>query len=317
ECFLDLSGLEQQNLIDYGAHIRETVIKWTGIPVSIGIGKTKTITKVANRIAKKSASADGVYLIDNDIVLKTALSQTEIGDVWGIGRRWAKMLKSNGIYSALDFANSPDGWIRKRMGVVGLRTAFELRGVSCIALEDHVPDKQTICVSRSFGKPLLSYDALHDAVSTFVSTAAEKLRSGGLVSGALCVFIRTSPFHEDHRQYSNSITIGIDPATSHTRDILKPALSALKQIYRDGYHYKKAGIILLDIVSGDNAPKTLFENHNPRDDKMMKSFDAINKKFGAGAISYGQIKRPRGWYATRNNCSPHFTTKWKDIPAAF
>ena len=316
ECFLDLSGFAPHGLIEYAHEICRIVKQWTGIPVSVGIGQTKTIAKLANRIAKKNKIFRGVYFIDNATRLDGALESTAVTDIWGIGRRLGKMLNAQGIQTAASFSRLQDGWIRKNMGVTGLRTALELRGTICLSLETHQQDKKSICVSRSFGKDITDYDALHDTVSTFATMAAQKLRKAEMVAGGLSIFIRTNSFQRDQPQYSNGQTIGVMPPTNNTQDIHREAQQILKKIYRPGYQYKKAGILLLDLCRAEDSPQTLFDTANLRDSKLIESFDVINQKFGAGSIQYGQLKRPRGWYAPQKYRSPHFTTSWADIPLA-
>ncbi|MGB1862681.1 MAG: Y-family DNA polymerase [Candidatus Puniceispirillum sp.] len=317
ECFLDLSGFSADGLTAYARDICHTIKQWTGIPVSVGIGQTKTLAKLANRIAKKNKIARGVYFIDSTARLDAALQDTAITDIWGIGRRLGKRLNAQGIQTAASFARMQDGWIRKNMGVTGLRTALELRGTMCLPLEMHQQDKQSICVSRSFGHSITDYEALHDIVSTFATMAAAKLRKGKMVAGALSVFIRTNPFQQDQPQFSNAQTIGMMPATNSTQEIHKAAQQILKKIYRSGFHYKKAGIMLLDLCRVEDSPDTLFHAPHARNIKLIESFDVINQKFGAGSIQYGQLKRPKGWYAPQKYRSPHFTTSWADIPLAY
>lgn len=314
ECFLDLNGLNHMDLTAYARHIKETVEKWTGIPVAIGIGSTKTLAKIANRLAKKSTKASGVLDLSNSQWVDHALAKTEVGDVWGIGRRWASMLTSRGVHTAKDLRDAEDGWVRQKMGVVGLRTVMELRGTPCVDLEVAAPDKQTVCVSRSFGSPMTEQISLHDAISTFAMRAAEKIRKAGLVAGAVNVFVRTDPFRSDQEQYSNSATIGLTPFTNHTQPILSAAQRGLWSIFRENYRYKKAGILLLDLVRQEDAPRTLFDQPCETDNKLMSAFDAINNRFGTGSVSYGQLRKTRTWYMTQNHVSPHYTTRWDELP---
>ena len=186
ECFLDLDRLGVPDLTDWCRDLREQTLQWTGIPVSVGVGPTKTLSKLANRLAKKSAKAGGVLdLVHHPQWIDAALRKTPVGDVWGVGRRWTVMLEERGIYTAHDFANAPDGWVRQRMGVVGLRTVHELRGLVCHALEDQPPPKQTTCCSRTFGTAIFDKGQVHDAVMSFAERAAEKVRNAGQVAGAV------------------------------------------------------------------------------------------------------------------------------------
>jgi DNA polymerase V len=313
ECFLDFSGFEHLNLTDYSRHIRQTVFRWTGIPVSIGIAQNKTLAKIANRLAKKSTKANGVLDLCDSPWLDDALRRTEVGDVWGIGRRWAKMLKERGIATAYDLRDAPEGWVRQKMGGVGLRTLKELQGVSCIQLEDETPDKQTICVSRSFGKTLTDYDDLKAAISTFADIASAKLRKNHLVTSGINIFVQTSPFRLDLTQYNNSITVGLHPQTCDLRVIHQAALQGLKKIFKSDIHYKKAGVLLLDLVRPENVQRGLFDAPIQREDKLSKVCDQINGRLGEGLINLGQVRRPKTWYMTQNHRSPSYTTKWKDL----
>ncbi|SCA55920.1 DNA polymerase V, subunit C [Candidatus Terasakiella magnetica] len=314
ECFLDLTGFEHLDLTTYAQEIRHTVKQYTGIPVALGIAPTKTLAKIANRLAKKSTKANGVLdLTNHPDWIPLALQKTEVGDVWGIGRRYSKWLIANNVHTAFDLAHSEDDWIRKKMGVVGLKTVHELRGISCVELEHHAPDKQTTAVTRSFGKMLDSLDDLEEAIKSFASRAAEKIRTSDLVTNQVSVFVRTNPFREDLEQYTNSITVGLTTYTNDTREILQACLSGLRRIFKDGLQYKKAGIILLDLMKSDSAPKTLFDINQAVDDQLMKSLDKINARFGSGTIALGQLKKSRSWYMTQNHKSPSYTTKWDEL----
>jgi len=294
--------------------MKETVQKWTGIPVGIGIAQTKTLAKLANRIAKKSPKANGVLDLSNSEYLNHALDITEVGDVWGIGRRYSKMLMSRGINTAFDLKVADERWIRQKMGVVGLKTVQELNGIACVDIENHTPDKQTTAVTRSFGKMLTSFEELREAILTFTARASEKLRKADLVSGKISVFIRTNPYKKEIIQYSNSASVDLHPYSNDTREIQKAGLIALEKIYRDGLSYKRAGIYLMDLCRSDAAPKDLFtQPANPTDEKLMKAIDKINRQHGSNLVSFGQVRKDKSWYATRNHCSPKYTTQWTDL----
>jgi DNA polymerase V len=317
ECFLDLCGFEERDLTAYAWKIKQTVERWTGIPVGIGIAQTKTLSKIANRIAKKSPKAKGVLDLSASPYLDRALEITDIGDVWGIGRRWSKRLKAQGINTAKDFRDSPESWVRNQMGVVGARTHMELNGVACVALEHHAPDKQTTAVTRSFGTMLTSFEELRDAILTFTARASEKLRRKDMVAGQISVFIRTNSFRSDQVQYAPTATVGLTPYSNDTRTTQAAALMALKQIYRDGLAYKKAGVLMLNLVRSHMAPTDLY-SIQPKESaqQLMKAVDRINNHMGNGLISFGQTRKDKSWYATRNHCSPHYTTCWNDLPKA-
>jgi DNA polymerase V len=196
EAFLNLSGFARGSLADYGRLIRRTVIRWTGIPVSIGIAETKALAKIANRLAKKSPKAEGVLDLTASLYQEKALAVTDVEDVWGIGRRYAKFLKKHGIETALDLRNAEDSWVKKHLSVVGLRLVKELRGVPCISLEVDLPAKKEICVSRSFGKPVTSVWEMREAVAMYATRAGEKLRMECSAAGVIMVFMMTNRFRE-------------------------------------------------------------------------------------------------------------------------
>lgn len=314
ECFLDLSGFEGRDLTVYGWEIKRTVQKWTGIPVGVGMAQTKTLAKIANRIAKKSPKAGGVLDLSASPYLDYALEITEIGDVWGIGRRWAKRLQAQGITTAKDFRDRPEGWVRKQMGVVGARTHAELRGVSCVDLEAHAPDKQTTAVTRSFGTMLTSFEELREAIMTFTARASEKLRHADLVAGKVSVFIRTNAFRPDHEQYAPSATVDLHPYSNETRQTQAAAMRALRQIFKEGLSYKKAGVLMLDLVRTEAAPRDLFTPAIQEGDvRLMNAIDRINDCLGSGLVNFGQVRKDKSWYATRDYCSPHYTTSWNGL----
>jgi len=314
ECFLDLSGFMGQDLTAYGQMIRDTTKQWTGIPVSVGIGPTKTLAKIANRVAKKDPDANGVCDLTDPALAEAAMSKIGVGDVWGIGRRWRKMLEGRGIHTAKDLRDAQEGWVRQKMGVVGHRTVMELRGTPCVDLETIPQDKQTVCVSRTFGKPMTDYEGLHAAIATFVMKAGEKLRKLDLVATNINVFVHTDPFREDRAQYSKSVTVDLLTATNHSGKILAGALRGLRGIYRSGYHYKRAGILLLELERSGHAPRTLFEHDDQKGQRLMAAIDAINGRYGHGVVNYGQIRRSSTWYMTQEHRSPRFTTQWDELP---
>ncbi|MBF0563194.1 MAG: Y-family DNA polymerase, partial [Alphaproteobacteria bacterium] len=260
ESFLDLHALATVPDLDYWCRdLRARVRQWTGIPVSIGIGGTKTIAKLANRLAKKARQADGVVdLSSNRHWLEAALKRTEVGDVWGIGRRWTEMLLAGGIRTAWDLSQVEDGWVRKRMGSVGLRTVLELRGTPCHTLGSEPVDRQTCCCSRSFGQATNDRGHVRDAVVTFASRAAEKVRQDGLVAGIVQVFIMTDRFRREEPQYSGSVSVQLEHPTALTPLIIQAAKQGHAAIWRDGFNIRKAGVILLDLVRPEAMPRDLF-----------------------------------------------------------
>ena len=317
ECFLDLDRLGVPDLTDWCRHLREQTLQWTGIPVSIGVGQTKTLAKLANRLAKKSTKVGGVLdLAHHPNWIDAALRKTPVGDVWGVGRRWTVMLEERGILTAHDFANAPDGWVRQRMGVVGLRTVHELRGLVCHALEDQPPPKQTTCCSRTFGTAIFAKAQVHDAIMSFAERAAEKVRHAGLVAGAVQLFIRTDPFAQDAPQKSVSGSATFHRPTSDTRDIAATVLRIFERIWRDGYGWRKAGVLLLDLGAPGQAPASLFDVIEASDDGLMRAIDQINARYGRGTARLGLAQKDGEWHMRQENLSPSFTTRWTEIPSA-
>jgi DNA polymerase V len=311
ECFLDLTGIADHT--EFGRMVRGKVHQWTGIPVGVGIAETKTLAKLANRIAKASKKANGVLNLVGSPWLEKALEMTEVGDVWGIGRQYTKKLQRNGVLTALDLSRQPDAWVRQEMGVGGLKTVRELRGEDCIGFENIPKPKQTTLVSRSFGHTVSNLDDLINAVTVFASTAAEDIRKEHLVSSTVTVFIETNRFSKGP-QYSPSRSVELSPATSNTKHIVRAAIQGLKEIYREGVEFKKAGVMLLDLVDADHAPQLLFDHSDPRDERLIEAFDQINRRQGPGAINFGTAGQPAGWRSNSAFRSPRYTTEWSDIP---
>ena len=317
ECFLDLDRLAVPDLTDWCRHLREQTLQWTGIPVSVGVGQTKTLAKLANRLAKTSAKAGGVLdLVHHPHWIDAALRKTPVGDVWGVGRRWTVMLEERGIRTAHDFANAPDGWVRQRMGVVGLRTVHELRGLVCHALEDQPPPRQATCCSRTFGTAIFAKAQVHDAIMSFAERAAEKVRHAGQVAGAVQLFIRTDPFAQDAPQKSVSGSATFHRPTSDTRDIAAAVRRIFERIWRDGYGWRKAGVLLLDLGVPGQAPASLFDVIEARDDGLMQAIDQINARYGRGTARLGLTQKDGEWHMRQENLSPSFTTRWTEIPSA-
>jgi len=312
ECFLDITGLTD-DLGVYGQAVQAKVKQWTGIPVGIGIAETKTLAKVANRIAKTSKKTGGVLNLVGSQWREKALEKTEIGDVWGIGKQFTKKLSRNGVKTALDLANQSDGWIRKEMGVGGLKTVRELRNEDCIGFESIQQPKQTTLVSRSFGHTVTDLDDLVNAVSVFATTAAADIRKAKLVSSAVSVFIETNRFSNEP-QYAPSRSVELSPAANNTKHIVRAAIGGVKEAYREGYKFKRAGVMLLDLVDADHAPRNLFDHRDPKDDKLIEAFDRINSRQGPGSINFGVAGQSSAWQSASAYRSPRYTTEWDAIP---
>jgi DNA polymerase V len=309
EAFLDLSGFEHRDLAQYGKEIRDRVKQWTGISVSIGVGPTKTLAKVANRVAKKSGS--GVcYLaqLDTDEIL----SAFDIEDIWGIGRRYAESLRSHGITTALQLREADPIWAKQKYSVVMQRTILELRGHSCIPLELAPPSRKSIMVSRSFSRPVTELRELKEAIATHLSRAAEKLRLYRLTANVLQVFAHTSRFRDNY--YSNGVTISLPLATQDTAELLFYAMHGAEAIYRPGTAFAKAGVLLLELQPEILVQGHLFEQRDTERSKLlMATLDNLNRQFGARTVQYASAGLKKGWGMKQGMRSPRWTTAWGEI----
>jgi len=318
ECFLDLTGLPEDPGA-LGRRLRDTVRRWTGLPVCVGIGPTKTLAKLANRLAKQDAGWEGVCDLgacaaaDRD----RWLAATPVAAVWGIGPRLASRLEALGMRSALDLAGADPRRLQRTFSVVVERTALELRGVPCLALEDLPPDRQQIQCSRSFGAPVTAPRELAEAVTTFVSRAAEKLRAQRSEAGAVSVMIRTNLFAADAPQYSNSLVVGLPEPSADTRILARAALRGLRRLYRPGFRYAKAGILLLALTPAARHQADLFTpDRSDRGERLMATLDRINRRYGRETILLAGAGLHRRWAMHQAYRSPRYTTRWDELPVA-
>tara|TARA_Y100000741_G_scaffold58447_1_gene40700 strand:+ start:1107 stop:2384 length:1278 start_codon:yes stop_codon:yes gene_type:complete len=312
EAFLDLSNFPDNEMEDLGKEIRSIVLKWTGIPTSIGIAKTKTLSKVANHIAKKKQS--GVVSLIEVENIDPILEKVEINDIWGVGKQLTKFYHKNGIYNAKQLKNKSNTWIKKSSNVLGSRTAMELRGISCIGLETTSAKRKSCIVSRSFGKRVEDFQELREAIASYSLNASEKIRSEALVAKSITIFIRTSPFQNRYGFYSNSKTINFPIATNNSIEVVKAAVSALKTIFKNGYRYQKAGV-LLSHLSNSNNGKNLFSS--TRDEKiniLMKSIDNTNYRYGRSTLSLASAGVHKKWNMRRQHSSKIDTADFYCLP---
>tara|TARA_B100000029_G_scaffold208683_1_gene206535 strand:+ start:414 stop:1694 length:1281 start_codon:yes stop_codon:yes gene_type:complete len=314
EAFLDLSSIKDENLIKYGNNIRETILKWTGIPTSIGIASTKTLSKAANHIAKKEKS--GVINLINSEKVDELLSEIKINDVWGVGNQLTKLYTKNGINTAFDLKNTSNNWIKKNTNVFGSRTAMELNGISCIYLENQQEKRKNCCVSRSFGKKVTKLEELKESVTSHCLNAAEKIRSDNQTTKKITVFIRTSPFQKEKDYYANAKKIDLPFRTNNSIKLVKEALLGLKSIYKKGYKYQKAGIILSELKDVSFYKKNLFSKVNKEEkvEKLMKAIDYTNIKYGRNALSVAQAGVKRQWNIRRQHSSKIDTACFDLLP---
>lgn len=318
ESFLDLTGFEHLGLESYGQLIRQRLFDWVGLPVCVGIASTKTLAKLANHCAKKKlAGAVGVcdFTALSESHLCDLFSRIEVSEVWGVGRKLTSRLAQMRIHTVQDLRAADAETIRGRFSVVLERTVRELRGVSCIDLEEVAPDKQQIMCSRSFGRKIYDFEELADAVATHIGRAAEKLRHQESLAGALTIHIRTNPFSESEPQYHRAFTVPLPEATADTRELVRWGIRALKRIYRKGYAYQKAGAMLSELRPKCMEQASLFGAlESERADRLMGVLDTVNRRWGRGTLRVAAEARDHAWKMSRGNLSPRYTTDWDCLP---
>jgi len=315
EAFLNLRGI-QEDLLEYAERIRKTVHQWTGIPVSIGIGPTKTLAKAANRLAKQLPGYDGVLDLTAQPNRDRVLGALDVEDVWGIGRRHAKRLKDRGVTTALDFLNLSREWVLKNMTVVGLHTWLELKGVPCIVMDDVAANRKSIVCSRSFGHAVTTLEDLGEAMARHASRAGEKLREQGGQANTLQVFVQTNTFDENEPKHFPSVSMALVPPTSNTLEIVGRARKALEQLFRPGLRYKKIGIMLSGIESESSAQLSLLPTQGGGGSKLMEVLDQVNAKWGRETLSLAASGIERTWSMKQVHRSPRYTTVWNELPTA-
>ncbi len=319
ESFLDLDHIPYSNRTEYCQEIRDTVLQWTGIPVGIGVGPTRTLSKIANRIAKKRKECEGVFVFSEDPIEQDAwLEQIPVEDIWGVGYRTAPRYKGAGIMNAKDLKYAPQEWIKKEFTIVGLRMVHELNGISCISIDD-LPQQKTIVCSRSFGEYVTELHELTEAIARHAESASVKLRAQGTVCGAISISIRTNHFSPKYPQYANSTTVKCEIPTQYSPDLVHAAIEGVKRIYKEGYHYKKCGVMLHDICPKESVQQSLFIEQNiVRNSALMEAVDSINLRYGRRMIRSGASGGPAGnkrrWNMRRDRKSPAYTTRWNELP---
>ena len=315
EAFMNMDGIREEDLPGICRDLIKRIRRWTGIPVSIGIAPTKTLGKVANHFAKKYKGYKGVCVIDTDEKMRKALSLTPIDDVWGVGWRGAPKLEAAGVKTAMDFVSRPVEWVRDRMGVIGVRTWSELQGIRMVE-EEKNDKRKSICTSRSFAGNISDIDELTLRVSDFAGKCAEKLRKEGTAAGTVGIFLYTNRFREDLDQYYPSASVRLEVPASSAPEIISAALKALRYVYKPGYQYKKAGVIVSDIVDADSIQQVIFgfdDKARERDDRISEVMDKVNT---SGRNVLRLATQRGGHYADgirRDFCSGLYTTSWQDL----
>jgi len=313
EAFLDFGGMERFDLAAQALQIRQTVLRWVGLPVCVGVAPTKVLAKLANRLAKKDKQGNGVRILaggwDNE------LRAVEVGDVWGIGRQYATFLQRYGIKTAFDLAQANDAWVRKHLTVVGLRIKKELEGEPCIELETDVPNKKNVGTTRTFRVPLTTETALGEAMADFAARCGEKQRRQQSSAAILTAYIETNHIAQNEAQYSRSFTVTLTVPTNSTLLLVRAAKFALGKIFRAGYRYKRAGVLLSGLVQHTAGEQlALFDPiDRAKHERLMTAFDTVNARFGRNTVrTAAQTLRGGARLTQQNRLSPSYTTKWKD-----
>jgi DNA polymerase V len=312
EAFLDLSNFPDNEVEKIGKEIRETVLQWTGIPTSIGIAKTKTLSKIANHIAKKKIS--GVTSLIGIENIDPILEKININDVWGVGKQLTKFYQKNGIYNAKQLKNKSNTWIKKSSNVLGSRTAMELRGVPCINLETAQNKRKSCVVSRSFGKRIERFQELKEAVANYCLNASEKIRSESLVAKAITIFVRTSPFQRNFGYYSNVKTVDFPIATNNSIEVVKTAVSILETIFKNGYQYQKAGVMLTGLCNDDGRKNLFSSEKDEKINSLMRSMDSTNYRYGRSTLSLASAGVQKKWGMKKEYSSKIDTADFYSLP---
>ncbi|MGL5317647.1 MAG: Y-family DNA polymerase [Bacteroidales bacterium] len=313
EAFLDFSGMDLELIRSIGEGIPPTVQRHIGLPVSLGVSHTKTLAKVASKLCKKYPKLNGFCIMHRPEDIEKVLRNFPVGDVWGIGRRYNKMLNQAGIFTAWQFHEAPESWVRKQMGIVGVRTWRELHGEPCIELEHIAPLKKQICTSRSFPKEVYELNELKSHIARFASMCSSKLRAQNCVAHSVTIFILTNRHKPDQPMHYESKLVTFDVATDSTLEIVKLALKSLRALYKEGYGYKKAGVILGEIVRNTEVQGNLFDQiDRGKHNRLMKAWDQINKRNGRDTLVLA-AQGAAPFQVNQSFLSKRYTTSWQDI----
>ena len=313
EAFLDLNDFNHKDLNNFAFYIRNKILKDVGLPVSVGVGRTKTLAKIANHIAKKSKKEKGVYILDEQFE-EVVLDRINIDKIWGVGRKLELFLNNYGVKTAKDLRNVNLKWIQKKINITAEKMVKELRGTPCMKIQIAGKDKQSICTSRTFGTMVSNKKDIESSLAMYGVRCAEKLRLQQSCASILHVFISTNPFRKDLKQYSNSMMSRFTVATNDTGEIIKYIRSIFDKIYKSGYQYKRAGVILSGIIPEYQVQENLFDEVDRfKSKKIMNTIDGINKKMGRDVIRYAIQGYSKKWKLKQQCLSPCYTTRWKDL----
>lgn len=314
EAFLSLQGFEHIGLEHYGRQMRSRVYQQTGIPVSIGVAPTKTLAKVANHYAKDHPETNGVFCLMEEERIDHYLSQTPVGEIWGIGKEKAIFLERSGIVNALQLKNAPDEWIKKYLTIVTLRTVWELRGIACLSLEEVQPSKKAIATTRTFGYEVSALSEMDEAVAAYASRSAEKMRRQKSLAGLLHVYVETNPF-KNTPYYRNAASMSLSPPTADTPRLIAAAKQLLRRIYREGLRYKSCGVFLMNLSPQAQEQEYLFDEkyQGSSRQRLMDVMDQYNRQSNSGKLFMAAEGLGKPWFMKQAHKSKRFTTRWEEL----
>lgn len=316
EAFICFSARSPQEIYQEGKRIHQKINQWIGVPVSIGIATTKTLAKIACKIAKHDMSLQGVFMLDSQSKIDTALKSLPVSDIWGIGRRRSHFLYGRGIQSAYEFSQLPEDWVKKHLSICGLHTLLELKNIPCFSLEEMPQDNKSILRSRTFHKPTTRFADISEAIAYHITQASQALRAQQSVTATVGVFIRTNRFSTNSPQNASETIEYLSEPSDYTPDLLHAAQIALKKIYKSGFRYAKAGVYFPKVLPALGIQRDLFtSNQNlPRKQQLMQALDSVTEQYGSKALFYAAIGTQN--YGKRNNreVSPRYTTHWEELP---
>lgn len=314
EAFIDVSGMDYKDLEMYGHQIKETIYRQTGLPVGVGIAPTKALAKLANRISKKVATYNHVYVIDSHEKRIQSLQWAKTKDVWGLGKNYVKKLDNIGVFSAYQFTELPLAWVRKEMTVIGERLWKELRGVSCMELTTFPKPKKAIGTAKSFGQKLEDLERIEEASAYYIMEVSEVLRAQKSCATYLQVYVTTNYHSNKDKQYENSVTVTLPVPTNDTFTLIRAARKALRLIYKSGYRYKKVAVNLTGLIPQDYVQGNLFFSNDDRFKNIANLLDKMNHKFGKAKVVSAMIgTRIEEWELIKNERSQRYTTKWQEL----
>ncbi len=314
EAFLDLQPFHHINFFELALALRKKVGQNIGIPVTVGMAPTKTLAKMANKLAKKKYKDMGCFLAADDDCINEMLEFTEVGDIWGIGPQYARFLVKHGFNNALQLKNAPEEWVRSNMTVVGQRLLNELKGQPSIEWQAEAPDKKNICIARGFGHLIKTKKELAEALANYAASCAEKLRHQRSCCSMINVFIQTNAFRPEDQQYMRSMTVDLPVATNNTSKLIAQAMSVLDRIYKDGYNYHKAGITVMKLVPEHQVQYGIYDvKETIKEKNAMTEMDKLNRHFGKDLIRVARQGYNEQWKLRQMRLSPKYTTRIDEI----